>query len=44
MFDIVESVNKYKDLIYQTEKYIWQNPETGYVEYKTSKYMAEKFI
>ena len=44
MFDIVESVNKYKDLIYQAEKYIWQNPETGYVEYKTSEYMAEKFI
>ena len=25
------------------ERYIWKNPETGYKEYKTSKYMAEVF-
>ena len=43
MFDIAKGVDKYKDLIYYAEKYIWQNPETGYVEHKTSKYMAERF-
>ena len=26
-----------------TERYIWQNPETGYKEFKTSAFMAETF-
>jgi amidohydrolase len=30
-------------LILEAERYIWQNPETGYKEIKTSAYLAEKF-
>ncbi|MBQ8588485.1 MAG: amidohydrolase [Clostridia bacterium] len=37
------AVEKYKQLILDTERYIWNNPETGYKEVKTSKYMEDTF-
>ena len=40
---ISNSVEKYRQLILDAERYIWANPETGYREVKTSKYMEEKF-
>ena len=44
MFEIIKNaVEKHRQLILDTERYIWQNPETGYKEVKTSKYMAEVF-
>ncbi|MBE6655254.1 MAG: hypothetical protein E7609_00080 [Ruminococcaceae bacterium] len=43
MQNIVKAVEKNRQLILDAERYIWQNPETGYKEYKTSAYMAEKF-
>lgn len=36
-------VDKHKKEIFNAERFIWQNPETGYREWKTSKYLAEKF-
>ena len=44
MKKIVEAVEKNKALILEAERYIWANPETGYKEFKTSKYMEDKFI
>ena len=44
MKNLLNAVEKYRDLILETEKYIWEHPETGYREYKTSKFMEEKFI
>lgn len=43
MEKLLETVEKYKDLILSAERYIWAHPETGYREINTSKYMAEKF-
>ena len=43
MVDIACAVEKYRELILEAERYIWQNPETGYKEHVTSKYLAEKF-
>ena len=40
---ISNAVEKHKQLILDAERYIWKNPETGYKEFKTSKYLAEKF-
>ena len=40
---ISSAVEKYRDLIFEAERYIWKNPETGYKEFKTSAYLAEKF-
>ena len=37
------AVDKYRDLILETQNYIWANPETGYREVKTSKYMEDLF-
>ena len=37
------AVEKHKQLILDTERYIWANPETGYKEFKTSAYMADAF-
>lgn len=41
--NIVEAVEKYRELIFEAEKYLWANPETGYKEWKTSKYMEDRF-
>lgn len=43
MNNIDRAVEKYRKLILDTERYVWRNPETGYKEIKTSKYMAEQF-
>lgn len=43
MEKLFEAVEKHRDLILKTERYIWKNPETGYKEFKTTKYMAEVF-
>ncbi len=40
LFDAVERNRK---LIFDAERYIWKNPETGYREVKTTAYLAEKF-
>ncbi len=43
MQNLISAVEKHKQLILDTERYVWKNPETGYKEVKTSKYMAEAF-
>ena len=43
MEHIIAAVEKHRQLILDTERYIWRNPETGYKEYKTSAYMADTF-
>ena len=40
---IRETVESYRSLILEAERYIWANPETGYKETKASAYLAEKF-
>lgn len=37
------AVEKHTKLILDTERYIWNNPETGYKEYKTSAYLEKVF-
>ena len=44
MQNLIKAVDKHKQLILDAERYIWKNPETGYKEYKTSAYLAEKFV
>ncbi|MBQ3493002.1 MAG: amidohydrolase [Clostridia bacterium] len=39
-YDLVE---KNKQLVLDAEKYIWENPEPGYKEFKTNAYMLEQF-
>ena len=43
MEKIICAVEKNRSLILDAERYIWENPETGYKEHKTTAYMAEKF-
>ena len=43
MEKIIAAVEKHRQMILDAERYIWQNPETGYKEVKTSKYMEERF-
>ena len=40
---ITTAVEKHRELIFDTLDYIWRNPETGYKEFKTSKYMEDAF-
>ena len=40
---INEMVDKHRQLILDAERYIWKHPETGYKEFETSKYLAERF-
>jgi len=41
--NIKKTVEDAKEMILSAERHIWKNPETGYKEWKTSAYMAEKF-
>lgn len=43
MKDINMAVEKHKKLILDTERFIWQHPETGYKEFETSAYMEDVF-
>jgi len=43
MDKIISTVNKYRDLILGTYEYVWKNPETGYKEWKTHKYLKDAF-
>jgi len=43
MQNLLNAVDKYHDLILEAERYIWQHPETGYREEKTSQYMKDVF-
>ncbi len=43
MKDLKNAVEKNKQLILDTERFIWEHPETGYKEFETSAYMADTF-
>ena len=43
MSDYAKYVEKHRKLILDSLDYIWKNPETGYKEWKTHKYMKEAF-
>lgn len=43
MKNINTAVDKYRNMILEAERYIWAHPETGYKEFETSRYLAEKF-
>ena len=43
MQNIINAVEKYRNLILEAERFIWAHPETGFKENVTSGYMAEKF-
>lgn len=40
---VKEVVEKYADLMEKAEKYIWENPEVGYKEFKTTDFMIKEF-
>ena len=40
---IYQAVEKHRDRILKAERYLWANPETGYKEFKSSRYMEEQF-
>lgn len=40
---IAKAVESARELAFEAERYIWRNPETGWKEVKTNKYMAERF-
>jgi len=42
-FSFQNVVDKHRDLILDVQNYIWANPETGYREVKTGKYMEDSF-
>ena len=43
MSNMKKYVEKHRDLILNSLDYIWKNPETGYKEWKTHKYMKDAF-
>ena len=43
MDKLVQLAEKYASLMKEAEEYIWNNPETGYKEFKTDEYMRRKF-
>lgn len=43
MEELIAAVEKHKQLILDTERFVWKHPETGYKEFETSAYMADTF-
>lgn len=43
MNSCIANVEKHRDLILDTLAYVWKNPEPGYKEWKTHRYLAEAF-
>lgn len=43
MSDYAKYVEKHRELILNSLDFIWKNPETGYREWKTHRYMEEAF-
>lgn len=43
MEQFMKAVEKFTDLIVNTQNYIWTHPETGYKEWNTSAYLADIF-
>ena len=43
MKNIFNLIHKHEKLIRDAHAYIWANPETGFKEFKTSKYMEDRF-
>ena len=44
MQKLLNAVEKHRELILRTHDYIWTHPETGYREWKTSKYLEDEFV
>ncbi|NLD87285.1 MAG: amidohydrolase, partial [Clostridiales bacterium] len=40
---IIKAVESAREITFAAERYIWRNPETGWKEVKTNKYLAERF-
>ena len=40
---MAHALEKNRNLILEAERHIWEQPETGYREYETSNYLANKF-
>ena len=43
MKDIVRAVDEHRRLIFDAADFLWKQPETGYREVKSSRYLAEQF-
>ncbi|MBR2615283.1 MAG: amidohydrolase [Clostridia bacterium] len=43
MKHLIDAVEKHTERILAAERYVWEHPETGYKEYKTSAYMEKAF-
>ena len=39
---LFDSVDRYRDMILEAERYVWEHPEAGYREWNTHRYMKEK--
>ena len=44
MQHIIDAVEKNRQLILDSERYVWQHPETGFKEFTTNEYMKKIFI
>ncbi len=44
MKHLLDAVEKHRKLIFDTEQFVWEHPETGFREKETSKFMEDKFI
>ena len=40
---ILEAIENSRDTVLEAERWIWKNPETGYREWKTHRYLKEQY-
>ncbi len=40
---IIKAAEKYRDMTFAAEKFIWEHPETGYTEWTANEYLIKEF-
>ncbi len=40
---IIKAAEKYRDITFAAEKFIWEHPETGYTEWTANEYLIKEF-
>ena len=40
---IVKNVEKYRQMVFDAERFIWTHPQVGYTEWQANEYLIERF-
>lgn len=41
---VLQKMERFKAIMYEAERYIWEHPQTGFKEWDAHNYLKEKFV